>query len=150
MKITIHISTVLLILLSFTKFVYANDNETFSLIVKVDELRNSEGVVQFALYNRDDTIPDKEYENYYIKQVSRISKGSSSTVFNDLPKGKYAVNILHDENMNGEIDTGFIFPIEGIGFTNYQSVGLTNRPNFLKASFELTSDTEKLINIIYF
>ena len=52
-------------------------------------------------------------------------------------KGNYAVNILHDENNNGKIDKGLILPKEGIGFSNYSSIGLTNRPNFKKANFEL-------------
>ena len=34
----------------------------FSLIVEVNHLRNNEGVVLFALYNRDDAFPDEHYE----------------------------------------------------------------------------------------
>ena len=131
-------------------FVYADDNETFSLTVKVNELRSSKGEVQFALYNKDGTIPDKKFKHYFRKQNGKINEGSAYTTFNDLPKGRYAVNVLHDENMNGKIDKGFILPVEGVGFTNYTTVGPGNRPNFLKASFEITSDTEKLIKIKYF
>jgi uncharacterized protein (DUF2141 family) len=31
--------------------------------------------------------------------------------------------LLHDENKNGKIDKGFILPKEGIGFSNFQSIG---------------------------
>jgi len=48
------------------------------------------------------------------------------------------------ENMNGEIDKGFILSIEGIVFLNYESIGLTNRPDFTKESFSLTSDIKKI------
>ena len=130
--------------------VYADDNGTFSLTVKVNELRNSKGEVQFALYNKDGTIPDKKFKHYLRKQNGKINEGSAYTTFHDLPKGRYAVNVLHDENMNSKIDKGFILPVEGVGFTNYTTVGPGNRPNFLKASFEITSDTEKLIKIKYF
>jgi uncharacterized protein (DUF2141 family) len=123
---------------------------TFSLRVTVDNLRNSKGVVQFALYNKDGTVPDEKYEKYYKKQTAKIVNGSSSTIFKDLPEGRYAVNILHDEDENGKIDKGFLLPNEGIGFSNYTSIGLTNKPNFKKASFELNSDMEKKIKIIYF
>jgi len=131
-------------------FAYADDNETFSLTVKVNELRNSKGEVQFALYNKDGTIPDKKFKHYFRKQNGKINEGSAYTTFKDLPKGRYAVNVLHDENMNGKIDKGFILPVEGVGFTNYTTVGPGNRPNFPKASFEITSDIEKLIKIKYF
>jgi len=133
-----------------SSFIYANNVETFSLTVKVEGLRNSKGTVQFALYNKDDSIPDEQYKEYYRKQTANINNGSSYTVFNDLPKGRYAVNALHDENMDGKIDKGFIFPIEGIGFTNYTSIGLGNRPDFLKASFNITTNEIKFIKIIYF
>ena len=134
----------------FSSFVHANNIETFSLIVKVEGLRNSEGIVQFALYNKDDTIPDEHYKKYYKKQISDINNKSSYTIFDGLPEGRYAVNVLHDENMNGEIDKGFILPIEGIGFTNYTSIGLGNRPNYLVASFNVAANVKKVIKIIYF
>jgi uncharacterized protein (DUF2141 family) len=63
--------------------------------------------------------------------------------------GKYAVNILHDENENGEIDKGFILPIEGIGFSNFQSIGFSNRPSFSKASFDLNCDKKIAVKVIY-
>ena len=136
-------------LLISTTFTYANGKETYSLTIKVDELRNSKGVIQFTLYNKDDSIPDERYEKYFRKQIGSINKKSSSVIFNDLPKGRYAINILHDENKNEKIDKGFILPIEGIGFSNYHSIGLANRPSFFKASFEVKSNLTKYIKIIY-
>lgn len=123
--------------------------ETYSLTVEVKDLQNSKDVVQFALYNKDGTIPDEDYKKCCKILKEKIQNGSSKVTFNNLPLGKYAVNILHDENENGEIDKGFILPIEGVGFSNYQSIGLTNRPNFSKASFTLDSDKKISIKIIY-
>ena len=113
------------------------------------ETRNSTGVVQFALYNKDGSIPDKQYKKYYKMLTAKISNGSSSVTFKDLPAGIYVVNILHDENENGEIDKGFILPIEGLGFSNYQSIGPANRPKYSKASFELKSDMTIEIKVVY-
>ena len=123
---------------------------TYSLTVNVDGLRNSKGVLQFALYNKDGTIPDEKFESYYKLETSAIHNGSSKIVFSHLPVGRYAVNILHDENENGKIDKGFILPVEGVGFSNYESIGLSNQPKFSKASFDLNENTCKKITIIYF
>ena len=123
--------------------------ETYSLTVEVKDLQNSKGVVQFALYNKDGTIPDEDYKKCCKILKEKIQNGSSKVTFSNLPVGKYAINILHDENENGEIDKGFIFPIEGVGISNYQSIGLTNRPNFSKASFELNSDKKIAVKVIY-
>lgn len=129
---------------------FANPNaETYSLTIEVKNLRNEKGIVQFALYNKDGSIPDKEYKNYYKILKGKISDGSSTITFENIPSGKYAVNILHDENMNGKIDKGFILPIEGIGFSNFQSISIKNRPNFSKASFELKENKTISIKVNY-
>ena len=141
------ITLILFTLISFNK---KNEEKTFSLTVKVTHLRNSKGVVQFALYNKEGSIPDEKYKKYYIKDIAPIKENSSTITFSNLPQGKYAINILHDENKNGKIDKGFILPKEGIGFSNYQSIGIRNRPKFSKASFMLNTNTIKEIKVIYF
>ena len=148
MKITI--ITLLAFSFSLTLYSFAKPNaETFSLTVDVKNLRNEKGVVQFALYNKDGSIPDEDFENYYKIVKGEIVNASSTITFKNIPSGKYAVNILHDENKNGKIDKGFILPIEGIGFSNFQSIGLTNRPNFSKASFELKENKSINVKVIY-
>ena len=126
-----------------------NQTETYALTVKVEKLQNSKGVVQFALYNKDGSIPDEDYKNYYRLEKAKIVNSKSEITFKNLPQGKYAVNILHDENNNGKIDKGLLLPKEGIGFSNYQSIGLRNRPNFSKASFELNADKTIDVTVIY-
>lgn len=133
------------ILLSFT----VKEQNTFTLTVEIENLRNSKGEVQFALYNTDGSIPDEHYKNYFKIDKSRIENGRAEITFSNLPKGIYAINILHDENKNGKIDKGFILPKEGIGFSNYSSIGLTNRPNFKKASFELNQNKTIKVKVIY-
>lgn len=127
-----------------------NEEETYSLTITVDKLRNSKGVVQFSLYNKDGTIPDEKYTQHFRQLTGKIKKNMSVVTFEKLPIGRYAVNILHDENQNKKIDKGFILPIEGVGFSNYQSIGLRNRPKFPKASFELKANAATTIKVIYF
>ncbi len=149
MKFKSVIIMVIFVWINFSALSYANNDELYSLTVSVDGLRNSKGIIQFTLYNQNDTIPDEEYKKYYKMEVGKINSGSSLVIFRNLPKGIYAINILHDENTNGKVDKGFIFPIEGLGFSNYDFIGLTNQPEFTKASFKLTSNLKKSIKIIY-
>mgnify|MGYP000019800164 CR=1 FL=1 len=130
-------------------FVNEPENNAVSLKVKVSGLRNDNGVVQFSLYNKNGSIPDEDYEKFYRMKTSKIENGSTSVLFSNLKQGVYAVNILHDENKNGKIDKGWVLPVEGIGFSNYESIGLTNRPNFSKASFEIKKNSTQSIQIIY-
>ena len=144
-------SILLIIVLFLTvSFSSIHQNETYSLTVTVAELRNSEGLVQFTLYNKDGSIPDEKFKNYYLQKSAVISNNSSTVTFENVPLGWYAVNILHDENENRKIDKGFVMPKEGIGFSNYTSIGLTNRPKFEKAKFEVKSNTSKQVKVIYF
>ena len=54
-----------------------SQSKTYSLTVKVEKLQNSKGVVQFALYNKDGSIPDEDYKNYYRLGSLKISMGLS-------------------------------------------------------------------------
>lgn len=126
-----------------------NKEETHTLHVQVESLRNSKGVVQFALYNKEGSIPDEYFKNYYKLEKSIITDGKAEVTFMKLPEGKYVIKILHDENKNGKIDKGLILPKEGIGFSNYHSLGLNKRPNFSKASFELKQNMKIGVKVIY-
>jgi len=144
----------LILLIAFTmlSFNRSTHEETYSLTIKVEGFRNSKGEVLFALYNKDGSIPDEKYENYFKKGISKINdKGIASFTFTNLPQGSYAANVLHDENKNGKIDKKFMLPLpkEGVGFSNYESIGLSNRPNFSKASFGLNKNLTINIKVIY-
>ena len=140
---------VFLLLILFASNISAQDS-TYTLTVQVEHLRNSTGVVQFSLYNKDGSIPDEHFTHYLLQQKSTIENKTARVVFNNLPKGNYAVNILHDENKDGKIDKGFVLPKEGIGFSNFESIGFRHKPNFKKAQFLLDANKFVKVKVIYF
>ena len=125
--------------------------EPYALTIKTNGLENSKGSVIFALYNKEGSLPDQKFKKYSKKENAGIINENAEVTFNNLPQGVYAVTILHDENNNGEIDTKFMLPLpkEGVGFSNYDDFGLSNRPNFKNASFNLDKDTTITIKVIY-
>lgn len=125
------------------------EEKTYPLTVKVKNLRNTKGLVQFALYNTEDSFPDEHYKKYYRKLTAKIANGTSTVTFENLPVGRYAVNVLHDEDGDGKIHKGIILPKEGIGFSNFQSLKITNRPTFDKAAFNFSHNSEMEVKIIY-
>jgi uncharacterized protein (DUF2141 family) len=130
-------------------FNYPYNQQLYSLTVKVTDLRNSRGAIQFMIYNKEGSLPDYNLKNYYKKETVTINENSASTIFYNLTKGNYAVVVLHDENNNSKIDKKFIFPTEGIGFSNFQTINLSNRPSFSKASLMIDKNSIKNIKIIY-
>ena len=125
------------------------EEETYPLTVKVKDLRNENGVVQFALYNTNGSIPDEGYTKYYRKCTAEIKNRSAEITFLNLPRGTYAVNVLHDEDKDGKVKKGLILPKEGIGFSNFTSLKISNRPSFTKAAFEFNGEKEVEVHMIY-
>ena len=123
--------------------------QAYNLRVIAKGLKNNKGKVQIAIYNKDGTIPDKEQNRYYkMKRVS-IHNKKAQAVFTNLPSGRFAVSVYHDENNNHKIDKGLIMPIEGIGLSNYKSVNLFHLPNFKNANFLLNHNKIIQIELIY-
>ena len=139
----------LLLLTSFKNYRGKKGYITFSLTVKVNDLRNAKGDVLFALYNKEGAIPDEKFKKYFRITTGKISGDSSEVIFRNLPAGRYAVSVFHDEDFNGKIKKGFILLKEGVGFSNYHAINLSNRPSFKKASFELQKNLTVFVKIIY-
>ena len=63
--------------------------------------------------------------------------GPLEVVFDDIPFGKYAFVVYHDENGNRKLDLGFMrIPKEPYGFSNNPSTTF-GPPNFEKASVNI-------------
>lgn len=135
---------------SFSSFSYRSPYaDGHTLTVETHGLRNNQGWVVFALYNHKDALPDEHYKKVYKKITAKVVNGSATAQFDNLPTGSYAVKVLHDENTNYKIDRGLFLPREGIGFSNYTSIGPGNKPQFKKASFPLSKDLKIQVKMIY-
>jgi uncharacterized protein (DUF2141 family) len=103
-----------------------------TLTIEITNLKTNNGTVMIALYDAD----EKE-----IKKVKGKVENNICTVqINDLPTGTYAVKYYHDENDNGEMDTGmFGKPEEGYGYSN-DARGFMGPADFEDQIFELKED----------
>ena len=64
--------------------------------------------------------------------------------FLDIPPGTYALAVIHDEDMDGKLDTdGVRLPTEGYGFSN-DARALMGAPSFKAASFAYNGRTLEL------
>lgn len=92
---------------------------TGKLHIKVTGLRNEEGHVRVVLFNSDEGFPGNWRKAYRLSEEG-ISNGEALVPFNEVPYGKYAVIILHDENDNDRLDVNELthLPKEGLGMSN--------------------------------
>jgi len=141
--------TLLALALLSGNILYAANNE-YTLTIDADGFKNDKGEVQFSLYNKDGTIPDKNLNLYYLKKRVKVKNGHAEATFKNLPKGRYAVSLYHDENNNGEIDKGLIMPEEGVGLSNFETINFFHLPNFKAASFMLSTNKKLKMKVINF
>lgn len=71
-----------------------------------------------------------------------VPAGTEALRFDGLPRGGYAVAVIHDENGNARLDTFAGIPKEGFGFSRNPPIHF-GPPKFSAARFTITGDAEK-------
>jgi uncharacterized protein (DUF2141 family) len=104
--------------------------------VKILDIRNSTGTVACALFESPEGFPSEYLRSATNVMVIKIRKSQARCDFEDIPPGTYAMAVVHDENMNGKLDTNWAgLPTEGYGFSNNVQ-GVLSAPTFAAASFK--------------
>ena len=103
--------------------------------VEILDIRNSTGTVACALFESSVGFPT-EYLRFATNIMAiKVRDKQARCDFEDIPPGTYALAVIHDENMNGKLDTNFLgIPKEGYGFSN-DAKALLGAPSFTAASF---------------
>jgi uncharacterized protein (DUF2141 family) len=103
--------------------------------VKILDIRNSTGSVACALFESPEGFPIEFLRSATNVMVIKVRKSQARCDFEDIPPGIYALAVIHDENMNGELDTNVLgIPKEGYGFSN-DARAWFGAPSFPDASF---------------
>ncbi len=118
---------------------------TTTLTVTVDGIRNTDGWVGLALYDSEgEFLGEGSFAEKELEAGSTLE-----FVFEDIPNGTYAIAAIHDENGNGDLDTNeYGMPTEGFGFSN-EAQATMGPPSFDEASFEVDGETEHYIEMVY-
>ena len=109
------------------------------LDVTLEHLRSAKGLVRVCLTadprNFPACIDDAE------AVTLSIPAGERRFTLPALPRGDYALAVIHDENGNGRLDTLAGIPREGYGFSRNAAVRF-GPPRFAAARFTLAGETE--------
>jgi len=73
--------------------------------VKVLNIRNSTGTVDCAFFDSPEGFPIEALRSAMNVMVIKIRKTEARCDFEDIPPGTYALAVIHDENINGKLDT---------------------------------------------
>lgn len=114
--------------------VLASPTLAADLEVKVHAVRSADGQVRLALYEREEGFRKEEQARQLVALPA--ANGEVLAVFRELPSGRYAVLVYHDENGDGKLNLRLgMFPKEGYGLSNNPK--LSGPPKFRDAAFDL-------------
>ena len=129
---------IILMILTSSNMLSADDNSTCTLTVVISSFQNSEGNAMVAVSNSSESY-EQGPEGAFAKKMAKVENALARLVFNDLPYGEYAVSLYHDQNSNGKMDKNSMgIPKEPYAFSN-NARGMFGKPDWEKVSFELNS-----------
>lgn len=130
-----------LVFVNLPAVAFAQSSSCPGIHIKVLDIRNSTGTVDCALFDSPEGFPIEVLRSATNVMVIKVRKTQARCDFEDIPPGTYAIAVIHDENMNGKLDTRWPgIPKEGYGFSN-DAKGLLGPPSFSDASFRYDGGT---------
>ncbi|WP_273210028.1 DUF2141 domain-containing protein [Marinobacter subterrani] len=103
--------------------------------VNIPNIENSTGTVACALFESPAGFPAEFLHSATHIMMMKIRDTKARCSFLDIPPGSYALAVIHDENMDGKLNTNFLgVPTEGYGFSSGAEAGMS-APSFEAASF---------------
>jgi len=116
------------------------------LTVSVSGLKPPKGDLYISLHKRPEyfQVPDSALMKVKISVIEE----TETILLDDVPEGRYAVAIYHDENQNGMLDVNDMgIPKEGYGFSTKNK--MAGRPKFEQAAFDLSINDTIEVKMIY-
>lgn len=110
-----------------------------SLDVSVERLRSAKGLLQICLTADPDNFPACVDDADAVTRS--VPAGVRQIRFAGLPRGRYALAVIHDENGNSRLDTFAGIPREGFGFSRNPSA-MFGPPRFAAARFAVDGDAQ--------
>ena len=111
------------------------------LTVTITDIREAKGFLMVALVNSDAAW--KNEDKPVAAQRVAAAQGEVKLKFKDLALGSYAVQVMHDENENNQLDTNFLgIPTEGYGFSNNPNV--MRKAHYDEARFEIGAEAANI------
>ena len=119
-----------------------------TLTVHITNIEGIKGDILIGLYTASENFGSID-DVYKQGKITKIDRESNIYRFIDIPDGKYALSIFHDENSNNELDKGlFGIPKEGYGFSN-NIRPILRSATFEESEFGLSEDSNLTIEIGY-
>jgi uncharacterized protein (DUF2141 family) len=109
------------------------DKSDLKIIVKVNNILSNKGNIKFSIFDSEENFDQKII---FKNSIGIIEGTQSEVIFENIPKGIYAIICYHDENENNQLDFDNFIPLESWGASRNPS--LYGPPRFNATKFEVT------------
>ncbi len=114
-----------------------------TIVLEVTNIRAGAGSLRAALHTLPEAFPT-EPQRAFRRLEKRVTGKKMTLIFSNVPYGRYAIALFHDENDNKKLDANFLgIPREGVAASR-DAKGFMGPPKFKDASFRLNSAKLKL------
>lgn len=130
----------IVLIATLVAFVYSLNAQN-NLVVKVNNLNDSEGTLMIALFDSQATFLSPQVKK---AQAVTITGTTAEVTFSDIANGEYAIALYQDSNNNRDLDLGkYGIPTEKYGFSNNINPAIVRGvPTFSACKFEVVSNSE--------
>lgn len=124
----------------------ANNGWASDLSITISDIKNDKGQIALSIF-KDKGAFEKTDTSKAVAILTQQSKsGELKATLHNMPAGEYAVSILHDENLDANLNVDKRgFPTEGYAYSN--NVGTLALPTFEDAKVAHTTDKNSDIKI---
>lgn len=109
------------------------------LSLDVAKLRSTHGLIRICLTADPANFPKCTDDRHAVTRSVPATR--HDIAFDGLPRGDYAIAVIHDENGNGRLDTFAGIPKEGFGFSRNPVITF-GPPSFKAARFTVSGDAD--------
>ena len=140
-------TSLIISLISFLFVTFPCDGLALDFSLELNGVRNSEGNILIAIHDSKIGFKNADLSKAYAAFQIRANTGKMELVIRNVPKGRYAIAVHHDEDGDKEIDTGLILAKEGYAFSNGTSC--FSVPSFEDSVFDFNKEIRLSIEIKY-
>ncbi|MBN7812739.1 DUF2141 domain-containing protein [Algoriphagus sp. H41] len=115
---------------------HTSQNQASDLHVQIGETRSDRGKILVLVFDQEEGFPD-QVDKAFRKFALSPQNGKAELTLSNLPPGKYAFTVLHDEDGDEKMATNFLgIPTEKYGFSNNPRIYFSP-PSFESAAVAL-------------
>lgn len=116
-----------------------------TLTVTIENTETADGLLMLRILQGEDEFGGEREAITSIQQ--RAIEGSMTFSVSNLPDGEYAIQVMHDRNGNGKLDTNFVgIPNEPWAFSN-NATGNMGPPKWAGVKFFLSNEVTQSIRL---